>query len=914
LKSDLAAQQVNLGQSNLKLGETLHLNTTALITGGLQKPIINLTVSQTKIVLKPLLHLLKPWLPKPYQQLKMAGVISPSILVKGKWLQSGFTGLINSEFSGTKLAGVLPSLKASGKFDNILIKIKDLDIKNNIPQNLNTKISLSRASGQFENLKIDDLYINLAANQQADNSIKTRLLVNAKKIEPGLPNMAGFSTPIKIDLAGFGNVKQKSLNIEHLEVNLEKLLSIAAKAQSNISNSEAQQRLIKGKIKTTIYDDKALKLLPDNLLNGINIIPLKPGEKTTIQTQITAHLDKNMQPITLQNQGSITMAGLTIEQQIPPSIVAFNRLKVKWHADKPKSNAQFSGDIVVGLKKLHLDDQNNSFNIQNILINTKTRAKQQTGDYYLDKLQISADKMVDLKATGSFHKHSDRFKATINLNKLNLQKMGNLAYNNGEAIFKNARGNIALAATADGKISHITNWKRDKLPIKAKLNLTSKNVSVAWQNNRITDANMDLSILLNPKTQDKFTLTSHINAKEINLADQPQLSKIKQPSIIIAMEGKNMDRVKISQLETSIAGAKLSTTGNISGLKPILTGEFDPKNLMALITPMFIELKSMVSVDLNKQKPLLQALKMDGAGKTSLKLDLLKKEKGDVQLKVLSNIQNVSIKQPGLKIYRGSGDVLLRKTLAPASDKKQVVGFSMAKTITAPISLAGGKKGLHIKSIDVAGQKLEEISGQISFVENVLRVQNLSCLLLDGTMAGDLTVQGGSDPTVRMNLEGVSLKLNKLLPKANQIPGDSRVSFVSRNSFIFQKDDGQIDWGGSELTLIFTKIGREATDRLLLSLDPKQSNPAIINARSKINLANPSRLHFQLLKGIVKLQIDFNDGLLSSLKIDRIPMGVLGSFDSFKELLAPVAKLTQQLKLMGATQFNLDDNENILTN
>ncbi|MBF0445845.1 MAG: hypothetical protein HQL68_09650, partial [Magnetococcales bacterium] len=191
---------------------------------------------------------------------------------------------------------------------------------------------------------------------------------------------------------------------------------------------------------------------------------------------------------------------------------------------------------------------------------------------------------------------------------------------------------------------------------------------------------------------------------------------------------------------------------------------------------------------------------------------------------------------------------------------------------------------------------------------------NLSCRLLDGTMAGDLTVQGGSDPTVRLNLEGVSLKLNKLLPKEEQIPGDSRVSFVSRNSFMFQKEDGQIDWGGSELTLIFTKIGREATDRLLLSLDPKQSNPAIINARSKINLANPSRLHFQLLKGIVKLQIDFNDGLLSSLKIDRIPMGVLGSFDSFKELLAPVAQLTQLLKLMGAGQFNLDDNENILTN
>jgi hypothetical protein len=914
LKSDLAAQQIHLGQSNFKLGDTLHLNTTAQITGGLKKPKIDFTISQTKIVLTPLLHLLKPWLPKEYQQLYVAGEIMPSISIKGEWLKSGFTGIVNSDFTGTKLNGGLPSLKASGQLKKIKIRVKDLDIKRNEPQNLNTQLSLNSASGQFENYKVHDLNINLDANQQKNDSIKARLKLNAKAIEPDLPEMPGFTTPLKVSLAGLGNIKQKSLNIEQLDIELEKLLSIVADAKSYISNSKTQERNIKGNITTTIYDDKALKLLPPNLLTDITIIPLQLGGSTKIQTKIATILDKNMQPITLQNQGSITMAGLRVEQVLPPSTMEFSGLDVKWQAAKPKADTQYNGDIEVGLKKLHLEDQQSSINIPNLAINTKARAKLLSGDYYLDNLQITADKMVDLKATGSYSKKSDRFKTSINLNKLALSKMGNLIYNNGVALFGKASGKIALAATASGKLSHITNLKPNKLPIKAKLKLSGRNVSGAWQKNRVTGADMDISILLSPKNQNKFTLKSQIKAQEINLNGSPQLSQIKQPSLKIAMESKGMDRVKISQLETSIAGAKLSTTGAISGLKPILTGEFDPKNLMGLITPMFIELNSKVLVDLNKQKPLLQSLKMDGAGKTSLKLNLLKKEQGDVQLKVLSSIKNVSIKQPGLKLYRGSGDILLRKTLAPASDKKIASGFSMAQAITAPISLAGGKKGLHIQSIDVAGQRLDEISAQIGFLENVLRVQNLSCRLLGGTMAGDLMVQGGTSPTVRMNLEGVSLKLNKLLPSADQIPGDSRISFVSRNSFIFQKEDGQIDWGGSELTLIFTKIGREATDRLLLSLDPKQSNPAIINARSKINLANPSRLRFQLLKGIVKLQIDFNDGLLSSLKIDRIPMGVLGSFDSFKELLAPVAQLTQLLKLMGASQFNLDDNENLLTN
>jgi hypothetical protein len=68
-------------------------------------------------------------------------------------------------------------------------------------------------------------------------------------------------------------------------------------------------------------------------------------------------------------------------------------------------------------------------------------------------------------------------------------------------------------------------------------------------------------------------------------------------------------------------------------------------------------------------------------------------------------------------------------------------------------------------------------------------------------------------------------------------------------------------------------------------------------------------LNFQLAKGSVKMQIDFSQGVVDSLKIDRIPISSLGSFDKIRDMLAPVGEITHLLETMGADEFDLDSDE-----
>lgn len=113
------------------------------------------------------------------------------------------------------------------------------------------------------------------------------------------------------------------------------------------------------------------------------------------------------------------------------------------------------------------------------------------------------------------------------------------------------------------------------------------------------------------------------------------------------------------------------------------------------------------------------------------------------------------------------------------------------------------------------------------------------------------------------------------------------------------------------MTLHITKIGRDALDRVLRFLDPEGSNPSIANARSKVRLANPSEVMVQSSKGMISFEIRFQEGLLRSFKMERIPVGGIKNLRALTQAVPHWQTVTQTMTLMGAEGYGVDEDGTI---
>ena len=89
-------------------------------------------------------------------------------------------------------------------------------------------------------------------------------------------------------------------------------------------------------------------------------------------------------------------------------------------------------------------------------------------------------------------------------------------------------------------------------------------------------------------------------------------------------------------------------------------------------------------------------------------------------------------------------------------------------------------------------------------------------------------------------------------------------------------------------------------------LDPEGSNPTLVNARSQIKLANPSRVTIQLARGMMSLEILFSEGLVPPFRMNRIPVGKLKNFQAVTETIPHWGEIRDVMLLLGAETYGLD--------
>ncbi|MBF0358210.1 MAG: hypothetical protein HQL70_06345 [Magnetococcales bacterium] len=912
LNGDLDGRVVNLKTLKIALGQLLKLNLAAQVQNAMTTPAIHGTISNSEANLAPLLATIKPWLPEAHKQLAVEGTLTPKVEVTGTMTKDGFMGSADAGFYFNQLSLLVPGLMAEIESELIEIKLNNIQLSKNQPDFLDVVLNIKNSHGKFEQTKITGINTTITSSIDLAGPVFARLDLSAKQIvSANLAKAKKLHFPLTMALVGSGDFRKLSGKIEKLELEAEKLIKVSANAEATRHKGLA----VSGEVNANVFAKALLDKIPQNYLQGLQF-EISP-KSSQINAKGRASFTPEMELLQASTEGQINSGPLSLELGEMQQKVKFNNFNMTWSGKKTlKGQLTFKEHLTLKLDNVEVAQEGSSLKLPNFTVLADASEDLKSEFYNLDSLIIKAGKMVDISGSGNFKGKSKLFMANLNLKKLALDQFGNRVVVDKRKILveSGVKGEVGATVSVQGDLQKLQIWNQRSVPLKAEINLNTKGLSYKLPHSQLSRGDLDLKLSMLPGINQRIKLKTNFLAKRVTLPeDSLPISSINLPHLSLDLVSSGTDHMTIKELKTGYSGASLSSTGTISGFHKILEQKPNKQQkIMAMIKPLFIDLKNRLVVDFDKHKALLDSQKITGQGVGELAISMLKTENGPIDFKTTIIADKISINRDDLAVKKANGRIFLHKTLIPAGTTAEVKkNYAHVVNLRPSSKVAYGKsdKLFQIEAIKVAGINIKELSGRIGLRDDRLFVHNLTLSILDGNLGGSLTVQGGKPPHIDLNLEGVGLNINELLPHDDRIKADSVVDFVSRNTLRFDPNTGLIDLGRTQIHLIITKIGRETLNQLLLYLDPTQSNPGIVSARANIGYANPSKLNFQLAQGSVKMQIDFNQGVLDSLKIDRIPISSLGSFDQIRDMLAPVGEITHLLETMGADEFDLDSDE-----
>ncbi|MBF0427951.1 MAG: hypothetical protein HQL94_03445 [Magnetococcales bacterium] len=447
-------------------------------------------------------------------------------------------------------------------------------------------------------------------------------------------------------------------------------------------------------------------------------------------------------------------------------------------------------------------------------------------------------------------------------------------------------------------------------PMQADVRMILKGLSGSWGENRLKGGKGRIRLAMQPGKKPLYSIKSALQAEQVGWSETRKPSGLRDVHLGLDLAGQSLDNWTLNRVYGAFPGLEAKARGKLFGITNLLKHQ---GTLREQLSRIFLELAGEVRLDLAKETQLLSALGIQkGQGNSALDLTLFKPVNGPFVLRMTAEPKEISLQQAGVAVTGINGKVPISKKLGvdkpvPTATSAPRRAFSLER-ITSPLSTKADQR-LRIASVEVGGVQIEQIGVNLNFLENAIRGQNLEMQMLGGTIGGNFLLEGIKPARIHAILEGVGIDLNQLLPSRERITGDSSVDFVSRYTLRFDRKSGKLNLGRTDISLIFTRIGKEALDHLLKFLDPQESNPALINARSKVSYANPSRMDLQLTQGTIKLKIDFREGLVSTLNIDRIPLTILGHIEQIQSQLVPLENLARLLEEMGIANLDLEAHE-----
>ena len=578
------------------------------------------------------------------------------------------------------------------------------------------------------------------------------------------------------------------------------------------------------------------------------------------------------------------------------------------------TNLRSKDMMTIRIADIVYDDPSLKAGIEQMRLSLKTQEDILGQEYIVEELHVNSDHLLEATFKGRHRKSDQAFSAHAEIPYMNVGGLlthlsGPLMQGIGEI---NPQGQISLSVKASGRLPEQIDLDTLNIPVNVGARVELQNVEGAVAQHQIKGAGGEVSVSFTPGDHPSAKIVSDIQVKDIQLAPGLPLNQLSDAIVQLNVLAKDFEDIQITQFRVGAKGADLDVTGKVSGVQPFLK---DHQELGEQLSKLFAQITMRASMNLEQFQDVLKSAGLAGSGQAKLNFSILKKEEGPFDARLGMSAQAVSVSQEGKTVRNINGGLSLRKHLTWNPDSSATPpprSFNPTDVLSQLRSLSPKSHNLTIEHIDLGFLAISNLATHILFERNAFKVQNLAMNLLSGGLGGNFILFTGQPIGLSAQIEVAQLDLNELLDKELRIEGDSQVDATIGVTVYFSEEDGALDLSKTKLNLYITHIGKEALDRLLVFLDPEGSRPVLVSARSQVKLANPSRVTIKMARGMMSLEILFDQELLPPVQVSRIPVGKVKMLRNLTQGIPNWETLAQGLTLVGAETYGIDEEGKIL--
>ncbi len=603
--------------------------------------------------------------------------------------------------------------------------------------------------------------------------------------------------------------------------------------------------------------------------------------------------------------------------------IQMGKVLARFSADlHDKSLERVRAQLNLDVEKPKIHNADLDLELGKIQANALTRMNLKTGAVSLDLAGLQIPGLLKLEAGGKVDKWGETFDLTANADALDLDSLWKIL---PPAVVKDyGKLRVAGAAhfnlTAKGKQPDEKAIKKLNLPLALSGNFGLTGFSLDWPEQflKIENAKTALQLKLD---KNNVEFSGDLAAEKLfktDVLDEEWLD----PALDFNYALKEWNRLdlKSHRLTLKNRGVVHTLTGHVDGLKPFFTQKADPAPA-ELARRLDVDLSNRIEAQTDSLQSLLKDMRTQGsvfarlrvrqtAGKkTGAEGEIGFKDFGIEQLAppdpsgaqtTVLQLSGINGKFPFAKEYFLDRKLLTVNRNRDAVSEKgffaQLKEFSRYKNI------------LTVDSARFDAHHIDRLGMNLYFKDNRLALENFLMKVLKGAVAGKMfLVQTAEGPTLKFSSEFAGLDFNELLEKKTLSGGkssevDGNVQF---NFKIGQGDpDRRVSLDQISLKIALTRIGEETLDRILLYLDPEESNPTIVDTRAKIKLAIPHRVVIGLENGNINLETwvksDLLGGIVQAPSLKRVPVTNLKQFAEISDQLQALAGLSRVLSYLSA--------------
>ena len=851
-----------------------------------------------------------------------------------------------------KLALDLPQFDMALLPTDITVNVSDLVVKENLPESTTLNLTVGMKQAMVQDYVLRDVKLQVSGDYFALGPVSAHLTLAGTPTLPAMGALSPITIPIFVEMEAVGNYRIQELTMKQLAVKLGQLVDLEGQGFVKPPADESSLIDVSVAIKVEPHIDHIVSLIPPELLPGVAI--QKSTTPDAVMVKATGHVDTAYVPQDVQVTVQTNLNDIGFAQE---SLGVDGKLKgmhVTLSTEYQATNRELSGSVsgtlnlsnvayggmvrlgqlgmtlgssfagsltssfalanmrsqdtlTLGMRDVRYDTPALRASLDDITLSTKTHEDLVRQIFSLDEMRLSSGSLFHLRSVGNYRQDTQAFHATLEVPTMNVGGLLNRV--SGEAVQSlqgfEPSGEIEVSLTASGRIPQKKDVELLDLPLSINTRVHASSVSGVFAQHRVNNATARVSFDFSPGALPLAEIQTDVTIDDIRLAPGFPLNRLSQSSANLDLSVRNFNEVDIRKMGLATRGAGVSIKGKIAGIRELLEARL---NMSRVVGNLFANLQAQVQVTLDEFQEILRGVGLVGSGKAQVGLSVLKKEQGMIAVRVKAGGQGLDVSRDDMRVDNMNGYLGIRKRLDWADETRKGSHVFNPTDVLAQLRSVGEKsQRISIDLLDLGFVTIRNFSTYIGFERNAFTIQNLAMNVLGGGIGGNLVVTTGKAFGLSGGFEAARLDLNNLLDERLKIVGDSLVDSTIGLSVFFDETTGALDLSRTELNLFITHIGSKALDRVLVFLDPDGSNPTLVNARTQVKLANPSRVRIQLARGMMSLEILFSEGLVPPFRMNRIPVGKLKNFQAVTEAIPNWPEIRDMMLLLGSKTYGVNE-------